>query len=75
MPLDTVLDPEAILRYMKLFNHLWKIKRIEGTLSKGWMCIAGGSSTFLCIPVIECSCKNSLVFVHKKEGDLHALEH
>ncbi|GBE79620.1 gamma-tubulin complex DGRIP91/SPC98 component [Sparassis latifolia] len=102
-PLDTVLEPEAILRYLKLFNHLWKIKRIEGTLSKGWMRIAGGSRTFLRVPeldgdwhqirivvaemihfirqleaycqleVIECSWKNLLDFVQKKEGDLDAL--
>jgi len=49
-PIDTVLDPEAMLKYLKLFNHLWRIKRIESTLGKGWMRIAGGARTFLRLP-------------------------
>ncbi|CAL1700978.1 unnamed protein product [Somion occarium] len=49
-PIDTVLDPEAMVKYLKLFNHLWKIKRIEATLSKSWMRIAGGARTFLRLP-------------------------
>lgn len=49
-PIDTVLDPEAMIKYLKLFNHLWKIKRIENTLSNGWMRIAGGARTFLRVP-------------------------
>ena len=49
-PIDTVLDPEAMVKYLKLFNHLWKIKRVEATLSMGWMRIAGGARTFLRVP-------------------------
>ncbi|KAL4242041.1 Spindle pole body component [Abortiporus biennis] len=49
-PIDTVLDPEAMVKYLKLFNHLWKIKRIESTLSKAWMRTAGGARTFLKLP-------------------------
>ncbi|KAH9951715.1 gamma-tubulin complex DGRIP91/SPC98 component [Amylocystis lapponica] len=49
-PLDTVLDPDAMGRYLRLFNHLWKVKRIEGALTKGWMRVAGGAKTFLRVP-------------------------
>lgn len=49
-PIDTVLDTEAMIKYLKLFNHLWKIKRIESTLSKGWMQVAGAARTFLRVP-------------------------
>ena len=49
-PIDTVLDSEAMIKYLKLFNHLWKIKRIESALSKGWMRVAGGARTFLRVP-------------------------
>ncbi|OBZ70405.1 Spindle pole body component alp6 [Grifola frondosa] len=102
-PIDTVLDPEAMTKYLKLFNHLWKIKRIESVLNKGWMRMAGGARTFLRVPeleydwhqirivvaemihfirqleaysqleVIECSWKDLVEFVQKKEGDLDAL--
>ncbi|KZP17293.1 gamma-tubulin complex, component 3, partial [Athelia psychrophila] len=52
-PIDTVLDPESMVGYQKLFNHLWKMRRIEGALSAGWMRIAGGSRTFLRLPDLE----------------------
>jgi gamma-tubulin complex component 3 len=52
-PIDTVLDPDSMIKYLKLFNHLWKMKRIEGTLSMGWMRIAGGARTFLRVPDLE----------------------
>ncbi|KAH7929428.1 gamma-tubulin complex, component 3 [Leucogyrophana mollusca] len=49
-PIDTILDPDSMMKYLKLFNHLWKMKRIESTLSQGWMRIAGASRTFLRLP-------------------------
>jgi gamma-tubulin complex component 3 len=49
-PIDTVLDPDSMVKYLKLFNHLWQMKRIEGTLNVGWMRIAGGARTFLRVP-------------------------
>lgn len=52
-PIDTVLDTEAMIKYLKLFNHLWKIKRIESTLSKGWMQVAGAARTFLRVPELN----------------------
>ncbi|EPT03667.1 hypothetical protein FOMPIDRAFT_1028525 [Fomitopsis schrenkii] len=52
-PIDTVIDSEAMVKYLKLFNHMWKIKRIEGTLTKGWMRLAGGSRTFLQVPELD----------------------
>ena len=58
-PINTVLDSEAMIKYLKLFNHLWKIKRIESALSKGWMRIAGGSRTFLHLPG-ECQLLSSI---------------
>ncbi|KAJ6599023.1 gamma-tubulin complex, component 3 [Mycena vulgaris] len=52
-PIDTVLDPDSMVKYLKLFNHLWQMKRIEGTLNVGWMRIAGGARTFLRVPELE----------------------
>ena len=49
-PIDTVLDPEAMGKYLRIFSHLWKMKRIEGALSAGWMRVAGGARTFLRVP-------------------------
>ncbi|KAF5344118.1 hypothetical protein D9758_008907 [Tetrapyrgos nigripes] len=52
-PIDTVIDPDTMVKYLKLFNHLWQMKRIEGTLSQSWMRIAGGARTFLRIPELD----------------------
>jgi len=45
-PIDTVLDVEAMEKYLKLFKHLWQMRRIKMTLDKAWMKITGGSRTF-----------------------------
>ncbi|KIJ70589.1 hypothetical protein HYDPIDRAFT_105325 [Hydnomerulius pinastri MD-312] len=52
-PIDTILDPDSIMKYLKLFNHLWKMKRVESTLSQGWMRVAGASRTFLRLPDLD----------------------
>lgn len=49
-PIDTVLDSDTMINYFKVFQYLWKLKRIEGSLSTGWMRIAGGARTFLRVP-------------------------
>ncbi|KAI0036752.1 gamma-tubulin complex DGRIP91/SPC98 component [Vararia minispora EC-137] len=104
-PLDTVLDPDSMVKYLKLFNHLWKMKRIEMTLTKGWMRSGSGTKVFIHLPeleqewhqlrltvaemihfirqmeaysqleVIDCSWKELVDFINKKEGDLDALIH
>lgn len=42
------LDSMAI--YLMHFSRLLKMRRVEGTLSKGWMKISGGARTFLRVP-------------------------
>ncbi|KAK0468412.1 gamma-tubulin complex, component 3 [Desarmillaria tabescens] len=52
-PIDTVIDPESMIKYLKLFSHLWQMKRIEGALSQGWMRVAGDTRSFLRVPDLE----------------------
>lgn len=35
-PVNTVLDGNALLGYQVIFNHLWKIKRVELALGASW---------------------------------------
>jgi hypothetical protein len=49
-PLDTVLDPDSMVKYLKLSNHLWKMKRIENTMINGWVRTAGSTKAFIRIP-------------------------
>ncbi|KZW04348.1 gamma-tubulin complex, component 3 [Exidia glandulosa HHB12029] len=52
-PLDTIVDPEATTAYLRVFNHLWRLKRIERALSEGWTRVIGGARTFLRVPEHE----------------------
>ncbi|KAI0304037.1 gamma-tubulin complex DGRIP91/SPC98 component [Russula brevipes] len=52
-PLDTVLDPDSMVKYLKLFNHLWRMKRIESTMTKGWARTASATKAFVRIPELE----------------------
>lgn len=51
-PIDTVLDNLALEGYLKLFRHLWQMKRIEKTLDRGWMRVTSGAKTFIRVPGI-----------------------
>ena len=46
-PIDTVLDPKAMIQYQRLFNHLWKMKRVESVLSTAWSKVARAKKTFV----------------------------
>ncbi|KAG0254944.1 Gamma-tubulin complex component 3 [Actinomortierella ambigua] len=35
-PINTVLTPTAMHQYLKMFNFLWRLKRIEHALSSAW---------------------------------------
>ncbi|KAL4265001.1 Spindle pole body component [Pleurotus pulmonarius] len=52
-PLDTVVDPESMVKYLQLFSHLWQMKRLEGVLSIGWMRASKDVESFLRIADLE----------------------
>jgi gamma-tubulin complex component 3 len=35
-PINTVFSPVAMLQYLQIFNFLWRLKRVEYTLSASW---------------------------------------
>lgn len=45
-PLNAVLDTKAMVNYDKLFHHLWRMKRVETALTRGWMRVTSGSRLF-----------------------------
>lgn len=50
-PLDTVVgngsDGMGMVGYQRLFNHLWKMKRVECELSEGWRKISRAKKAFV----------------------------
>lgn len=57
-PIDTVLDQEVMGNYLKLFKHLWQLKRIEKALNLGWMRVTGGIYTFIRLPRLSLRFRN-----------------
>lgn len=56
-PINTILTLEIIQGYLKIFNLLWKLKRVEHSLNKTW--------------VQQTSFKNQLYSLKEIRGDLH----
>jgi len=56
-PINTILTPEIIQGYLKIFNLLWKLKRVEHSLNKTW--------------VQQTSYKNELYSFKEIRSDLH----
>jgi gamma-tubulin complex component 3 len=52
-PIDTVIDPDSMLKYLKVFNHLWQMKRVSSALANGWMRLSGASRTFSRLPDLQ----------------------
>ncbi|KAG8763621.1 Microtubule-nucleating Tub4p (gamma-tubulin) complex component [Ceratobasidium sp. 423] len=52
-PLDTVLDPESMRKYMTLFQHLWQMRRVDVTLTQGWARLASASKTIARVPELQ----------------------
>ncbi|KDQ17332.1 hypothetical protein BOTBODRAFT_64327 [Botryobasidium botryosum FD-172 SS1] len=54
-PIDTVLDPVSMEKYLRLFNHLWKMRRVDAALGHGWVRITKGTRMFARVPELEAS--------------------
>lgn len=52
-PLRTIFTEENSLRYMRIFNHLWRVKRMEYTTCGVWKQLMKSSRQFASIPEIS----------------------
>lgn len=52
-PLNTILTPEVMFGYLKIFSFLWKLKRVEHTLSESWRMIATRRHDMSCLVEIR----------------------
>ena len=49
-PVDTVLDPDSMRKYLKLFNHLWRMRRVFEALTGAWTRLTSETRLFQRIP-------------------------
>ncbi|KAK4690096.1 gamma-tubulin complex component 3, partial [Tremellales sp. Uapishka_1] len=52
-PLNAVLDGKAMIEYERLFHHLWRLKRVETAIERGWMRVVSGSRMFEKLPSLN----------------------
>ncbi|KAL7419580.1 Microtubule-nucleating Tub4p (gamma-tubulin) complex component [Cryptotrichosporon argae] len=52
-PLNAVLDAKSMDGYERVFHHLWHLKRVESSLTQGWMRVTSGSRTFERLPGLD----------------------
>ena len=46
-PVDVIVTPHASKQYLKIFNFLWRVKRVEYSLNSTWRRCQTGARTFL----------------------------
>lgn len=49
-PIDTVLDPDSMKKYLRLFSHLWRMKRVDSALTRSWMTAMNSHKLFKQVP-------------------------
>lgn len=72
-PIDTVLDADAMEKYLKLFKHLWQMRRIDKALDQSWVRIIGGARAFLRVPGM--SHDDDLLSIDRAPSDLEPKWH
>ncbi|CAG8543918.1 14495_t:CDS:10 [Acaulospora morrowiae] len=82
-PINTIFTPQAMHHYLKLFNFLWRLKRVEHELSSAWRRNMTSARSLFKVKelnnsnnsrlVIECSWDELVTDIHKPSGDLDSL--
>jgi gamma-tubulin complex component 3 len=74
-PIDTVLDPDSMESYRKLFSHLWRIKRVASCLGQLWTRMATGSKVSSRVPgnvdLLRCAVPRSYQILVELEQEWH----
>lgn len=47
-PVDVIVTPHGSKQYLKVFNFLWRVKRVEFALGSLWRRVSTGARQFLC---------------------------
>lgn len=52
-PVDTILDPEAMTSYLRVFNQLWRLKRTEYAVHATWQRLLTSTTTTRYVPHLQ----------------------
>jgi gamma-tubulin complex component 3 len=75
VPINTVFSPNAMLQYLQIFNFLWRLKRVEYTLSASWKTWGKASREFGSIPDFQQDLQLAQLTIQRMIHFIYQLQH
>lgn len=74
-PINTVFNAKSMRNYLKIFHFLWRLKRVEHTLSSAWEQWRGASREFSNIPEIQQDIQYAQLTIQRMVHFIYQLQH
>lgn len=74
-PINTVINPNAMVRYLQVFNFLWRLKRVEYTLSASWRQWGKVSREFSQLPDVSQDLHQAQMTIQRMIHFIYQLQH
>ncbi|SAM07681.1 hypothetical protein [Absidia glauca] len=74
-PINTVLSPPMMNQYLRVFNFLWRLKRVEYTLSEAWRRWGIASRTFASLPDLSQDLHEAQLMLARMIHFIYQLQH
>ncbi|KAF7728906.1 Gamma-tubulin complex component 3 [Apophysomyces ossiformis] len=74
-PINTVFSPQAMRQYLQMFSFLWRLKRMEYTLSACWRRWGAASREFATIPEISPDLHQAQLSIGRMVHFIYQLQH
>lgn len=74
-PINTVFSPAAMLQYLHIFNFLWRLKRVEYTLSASWKKWGKASREFANLHDIQQDLQCAQLTIQRMVHFIYQLQH
>ncbi|CAO3611650.1 unnamed protein product [Cunninghamella echinulata] len=74
-PINTVFSPQAMNQYLRIFNFLWRLKRVEYTLTAAWRRWGTASRTFASLTELSQDLHQAQLVIAKMVHFIYQLQH
>ncbi|KAI8367323.1 Spc98 family-domain-containing protein [Blakeslea trispora] len=74
-PINTVFSPTAMHQYLQIFNFLWRLKRVEYTLSSAWRQWGKTTREFIHLPDIQPDLQYTQLTIQRMVHFVYQLQH
>ncbi|KAI9022722.1 Spc98 family-domain-containing protein [Phycomyces nitens] len=74
-PINTVFSQQSMNQYLRIFNFMWRLKRVEYTLSSAWRRWGTASRTFVNIPEMDQDLHQAQLAISRMVHFIYQLQH